>query len=164
MPWYSKSISLFPPADCYIISSNLSYTVEIAPAVTSLVLVVLCFKPFRKLPLYFNDVKIIPLAIIQAEFLEENTIFIKGLTPAVLTNTTSFHLTLRGEIIVNRSCFHQYKIIYKLLTKEKCQASSWAYCFSNNNTQSIIWLHTKHYLGIHFNLWSHFSEEYSRRF
>lgn len=71
MPWYSKSISLFPPADCYIISSNLSYTVEIAPAVTSLVLVVLCFKPFRKLPLYFNDVKIIPLAIIQAEFLEE---------------------------------------------------------------------------------------------
>lgn len=116
MPWYSKSISLFPPADCYIISSNLSCTVEIAPAVTSLVLVVLCFKPFRKLPLYFNNVKITPLAIIQAEFLEENTIFIKGLTPAVLTNITSFHLMLGGEIIVNRSCFHQYKIIYKLLT------------------------------------------------
>lgn len=31
-------------------------------------------------------------------------------------NVTSFHLMLEGEIIVNRSCFHLYKIIYKLMT------------------------------------------------
>lgn len=96
--------------------ASLSLAVGIAPAVNSLVWVVLCFKPLRKLLLYFHNVKMTLLAIMQGEFWEEHTLFIKELTPAVVTNITSFHLTLRGEIIVNRSCFHLHKIIYKLKT------------------------------------------------
>lgn len=103
LSWYFKSILLFVPAPCCAASSK--FTAGKAPAVNLLGQVVLCFQPFRELLFNIHNVQMTLLANIQTDFLWRNTLSIKGLTPAVFTNSASFHLMLQGRDYCKQKLF-----------------------------------------------------------
>ena len=120
LPWYFKSIFTFSTS-CLLghIKQVLSFTAGTAPAAHSAVELFFASNHSGSYLSTSTMFKWLFWQLFRQIFLGENALFFflnQSANPYCFNEYYFFHLMLWGEIIINRSCFHLYKIIYKLLT------------------------------------------------